>query len=161
MNNGYFKLEQNGRWLGIYALHALAFLVIGFAIGAIWPSAGMTRLMSGLQFGLSILVWGVFVRTVVVLHGTWAVNSFAHTFGYQNYDTGENSRNNWLVALLSHGEGWHNNHHADQRAASHGHRWWELDMSWWIIRGLESTGLIQNVVRPRCWGQPKNEAPAA
>ena len=128
----------------------------------LWPSEGMTPLMSGLQFGLSILVWGVFVRTVVVLHGTWAVNSFSHTFGYQNYQTGDSSRNNWLVALLSHGEGWHNNHHADQRAASHGHRWWELDMSWWIIRGLEWSGLIQGRGATAVLeAGAKTEAPAA
>ena len=149
----YLALERNALWLGIYIAHALAFLVLGFGVGYAWPAEGMTRWMSGLQFGLSVLVWGVFVRTVVVLHGTWAVNSLSHTFGYQNYATGEHSRNNWLVALLSHGEGWHNNHHADQRAASHGHRWWELDMSWWVISSLEKVGLVKNVVRPRCWAK--------
>lgn len=154
----YLSLERNSLWLGIYVLHALAFLAVGFAVGWIWPSEGMTPAMSGFQFGLSILVWGVIVRTVVVLHGTWAVNSFAHTFGYQNYETGDCSRNNWLVALLAHGEGWHNNHHADQRAASHGHRRWEFDMSWWIIRGLERVGLIKDVVRPRCWNQDADAA---
>ena len=65
--------------------------------------------------------------------------------------TASSRRNNWLVALLAHGEGWHNNHHADQRAAAHGHRWWELDMSWWVIRGLEAIGLATDVVRPRSW----------
>ena len=99
------------------------------------------------------MVWGVFVRTVVVMHGTWAVNSVTHIWGYRNYETTDNSRNNFLVALLSHGEGWHNNHHADQRAASHGHRWWEFDMSWWIIRGLETIGLAKNVVRPKSWSE--------
>jgi stearoyl-CoA desaturase (delta-9 desaturase) len=149
----YLKLERNALWLGIYVLHALAFFAVGYTIGYVWPKAEMTANMSGLQFGSSLLVWGVFVRTVVVLHGTWAVNSLSHTFGYQNYQTGDSSRNNWLVALLSHGEGWHNNHHADQRAASHGHRWWELDMSWWVILTLEKLGLIKNVVRPRCWSE--------
>jgi stearoyl-CoA desaturase (delta-9 desaturase) len=57
-----------------------------------------------------------------------------------------------LVALLAHGEGWHNNHHADQRAAAHGHKWWEIDMSWRIIRFLEITGFFTDVVRPRTWG---------
>ena len=65
------------------------------------------------------------------LHVTWAVNSVAHMWGYRNYETRDNSRNNWLVAAVTFGEGWHNNHHADQRSAAHGHRWWELDPSWW------------------------------
>lgn len=145
----YLGLERNSLWLGIYVIHALLFLAVGFLAG--WALTG--TIGGAVQFGLSILVWGVFVRTVVVLHGTWAVNSVTHIWGYRNYPTTDNSRNNWLIALLSHGEGWHNNHHADQRAAAHGHQWWEFDMSWWIIRGLERIGLAQNVVRPRCWSE--------
>lgn len=141
----YLRLERNAFWLGVYVAHALLFLLAGFVVGC-W-GAGTTT--DGWLLGMSWLVWGVFVRTVFVLHGTWSVNSLSHTFGYQNYDTGDASRNNWLVALLSHGEGWHNNHHADQRSARHGHRWWDFDMSWWIIRGLEMTGLVWNVVRPK------------
>ena len=151
----YLRLERHSAWLGIYLLHALAFVVLGAAIG--W-FAGGTR-DEAARMAASMLVWGVVVRTVVVFHGTWIVNSLAHTWGYRNYETGDNSRNNWLVALLAHGEGWHNNHHADQRAASHGHRWWELDMSWWVIRGLESVGLVRDVVRPRCFHD--RHAPAA
>ena len=85
---------------------ALAGLV---TTGAGWPAP---------QFGLSLLVWGVFVRTVLVWHITWSVNSVTHLWGYRNYDTDENSRNNWLVALVTNGEGWHNNHHADPRSAA-------------------------------------------
>jgi fatty-acid desaturase len=70
-------------------------------------------------------------------------------FGYQNYKTHDDSTNNWLVALIAHGEGWHNNHHADPRSAAHGHRWWEFDMSYWVIRMLEAVGLARDVVRPR------------
>lgn len=143
----YLKLERHATWLGIYVLHALALGLAGFLGG--WISTGTVA--GGTQLGLSVLVWGVFVRTVLVMHGTWMVNSAAHTWGYRNYDTTDESRNNLFVALISHGEGWHNNHHADQRAASHGHHWWELDMSWWIIRGLEKVGIAKNVVRPRCW----------
>jgi stearoyl-CoA desaturase (delta-9 desaturase) len=143
----YLRLERHALWLGVYAMHALLFLVLGFLVG--WALTG--TLVGGLQLGLSILVWGVFVRTVFVLHGTWAVNSVTHIWGYRNYETSDNSRNNWFVALLAHGEGWHNNHHADQRAAAHGHRWWEFDMSWWVIRGLEKIGLARNIIRPRVW----------
>ncbi len=147
----YLKLERNSLWLGIYALHALAFLGLGFIGG--WLVSG--QFMEGVRIGLSLLIWGVFVRTVCVLHGTWAVNSITHVWGYRNYeDTGDNSRNSFLVALFSHGEGWHNNHHADQRAASHGHRWWEFDMSWHVIRCFERLGLATNVVKPRSWDPP-------
>lgn len=143
----YVALERRRTWFWVYVAHAALITAIGFAIG--WFSTG--TLAGAGQLAASMLVWGVFVRTVAVLHGTWAVNSVAHVWGYRNYETTDNSRNNWIVALLSHGEGWHNNHHADQRAAAHGHRWWELDMSWWVIRALEAVGLVRDVVRPRSW----------
>ncbi len=148
----YLRLEKRAilfpLWLIIYFGHALAFFAVGCAAG--YFVDGTTPL----RFGLSFFFWGVAIRTVAVLHGTWAVNSLSHMFGYQNYDTSDNSRNNWFVALISHGEGWHNNHHADQRAASHGHRLLELDYSWWMIRCLEMVGIAKDVVRPRRWKQP-------
>jgi len=98
--------------------------------------------------GWSWVLWGVAVRTVFVYHGTWFVNSASHTWGYRNYDTNDQSTNLWWVALLSFGEGWHNNHHGDQRAASHGRRWFELDMTYWTIRLLGLVGLARNIVRP-------------
>ena len=116
----YLRLERGSMWLFIYLVHAMLFFVGGFAYG--WLSTGDVNY--GIWFGSSIFLWGAIVRTVFVLNGTWAVNSVAHLWGYRNYDTTDNSRNNWLVALMSHGEGWHNNHHADQRSAMHGHRWW-------------------------------------
>ena len=105
-------------------------------------------MMEALQFGASLLVWGVFVRTVVVWHQTWAVNSVTHLWGYRNYATDEGSRNNVFVGILSNGEGWHNNHHADPRSAKHGHRWWEFDSTYLTIRALERLGLVWDVVRP-------------
>lgn len=153
----YLRLERNSLWLGVYVLHALAFLGLGFVVG--WLTTGSVD--RGTQLGLSWLVWGVLVRTVFVLHGTWAVNSITHIWGYRNYETSDNSRNNWLVAVMAHGEGWHNNHHADQRAASHGHRWWEFDMSWWVIRALEAVGLARNVVKPRCWSERVSDGSVA
>ncbi|MFO0422639.1 MAG: acyl-CoA desaturase [Planctomycetia bacterium] len=143
----YVALERRRTWFWVYVAHAALITAIGFAIG--WFSTG--TLAGAGRLAASMLVWGVFVRTVAVLHGTWAVNSVAHVWGSRNYETTDNSRNNWIVALLSHGEGWHNNHHADQRAAAHGHRWWEFDMSWWVIRALEAVGLVRDVVRPRSW----------
>ena len=99
--------------------------------------------------GLSVLVWGVFVRLVFVYHSTWLVNSAAHIWGYQSYDTGEGSRNNWWVALLTYGEGWHNNHHAYPYSAAHGLRWWEVDLTYAIIRMLAALGLADEIRLPR------------
>jgi fatty-acid desaturase len=98
--------------------------------------------------GLPFLVWGVFVRTVLVWHITWAVNSVAHRWGYRNYNTRDDSRNNFWVALLSFGEGWHNNHHAFPQSARHGLRRWEIDPAYLFIRLLERCGLAWKVRLP-------------
>lgn len=145
----YFRLERRENWLKIYLASMLVFFAAGFMVG--WPLSGTA--LSGVQFGASLMVWGVFVRTVLTWHITWSVNSVTHLWGYRNYDTSDNSRNNLLVGIWSNGEGWHNNHHADQRAAAHGHKWWELDVTWLTIRLLEKLGLATNIVRPKIWTQ--------
>src|SRR5262249_32797199 len=122
-----------------------AFLLAGALVGGLWS----WTLEGALQLGLSWLIWGLVVRTVVHLHATWAVNSVTHRWGYRSFNTQDDSRNNWLVAIVSNGEGWHNNHHAEPRCAAHGRRWWELDVSYLIIRAFESVGLVWDVVEPR------------
>lgn len=139
----YLWVERRLNWFWIYLAHAALFFLAGLAIG--WVRTGMV--MSGVQFGASLLVWGVVLRTVCVWHIAWSVNSIAHIWGYQNYETKDQSRNNWIVGLISNGEGWHNNHHWDQRCAMHGHKWWEFDVTWITIRFLEMIGLAKNVVR--------------
>jgi len=99
--------------------------------------------------GWSFVVWGMFVRTVFVYHGTWLVNSAAHLWGYQTYQTNEGSRNNWWVAVFSYGEGWHNNHHAYPYSAAHGLRWWEVDLTYAVIRLLALIRLADTVRLPR------------
>ena len=142
----YMKLQRRGLLpLWIYSAHAAVYYLVGLAAG--WAMTG--NWLGGVQFGLSLLVWGVLLRTVCVWHITWSVNSLSHLFGYRSYETGDDSRNNWFVAFLSSGEGWHNNHHIDPASASNAHRWWELDGMWLIIRGLEMVGLATDVVRPR------------
>ena len=133
----------------------LLYPLILFGSWGVFFSAGLlVQLLAGkplaeaAQFGASLVVWGVFVRTVVVWHITWSVNSLAHVFGYRNYDTSDDSRNNWFVALVAVGEGWHNNHHADARSARHGHRWFEIDLTFSIVQLLERIGLATEVVRP-------------
>jgi fatty-acid desaturase len=98
--------------------------------------------------GLSWLVWGVFVRTSLVYHATWLVNSATHRWGYRSHDTGDDSTNLWWVALVSLGEGWHNNHHAWPRSARHGLRWWEIDVTYYLIRLLGSAGLATHIHVP-------------
>jgi fatty-acid desaturase len=105
----------------------------------------------GLLFfgGWSLMLWGTVLRVTVGLHATWLVNSATHLWGSRRFPTSDNSRNNWWVALLTWGEGWHNNHHAHPRAARHGIRWYEIDMSWWGIRFLQLIRLAKSVRLPR------------
>lgn len=95
--------------------------------------------------GWSFVVWGIFLRLVLVFHSTWFVNSATHKFGYKTYDSGDNSRNCWWVALVTYGEGWHNNHHAYQYSARHGLQWWEIDITWMTIQLLQALGLATKV----------------
>ncbi len=123
---GYLFLPSHFLMAGVLAL-------AGYAYGGWWMVA-------------SFLVWGMFVRLVFVLHSTWFVNSASHKWGYRNYETKDDSRNNWWVAVITYGEGWHNNHHAQQRSAAHGHRWWEIDVTFATIRLMQWCGLAWDVV---------------
>jgi stearoyl-CoA desaturase (delta-9 desaturase) len=98
-------------------------------------------LIGGWQF----VLWGIFVRLVLVYHSTWLVNSATHKFGYRTYDVGDRSTNCWWVALLTYGEGWHNNHHAFQYSARHGLKWYEVDLTWGMIWLLQQLGLATKV----------------
>ncbi|XP_062089868.1 palmitoyl-monogalactosyldiacylglycerol delta-7 desaturase, chloroplastic-like [Humulus lupulus] len=98
--------------------------------------------------GFPFLVWGMGVRVIWVYHITWLVNSACHVWGMQAWKTGDLSRNNWWVALLAFGEGWHNNHHAFEYSARHGLEWWQLDMTWYVVRLLQALGLATEVKLP-------------
>lgn len=142
----YMRLETQPLRQFIYAFGQVpCFFVLGFALSFLFSA----ELSAALQLGLSAVVWGVLVRIVAVWHITWSVNSLSHVFGYRNYETGEDSRNNWYVALLAAGEGWHNNHHEDQAAATVQHRWWELDLSYYEIKLLALLGLATDIIPPR------------
>ena len=95
--------------------------------------------------GIPYVLWGVFFRTVFGLHGTWLVNSATHLWGSRRFQTRDDSTNNWWVALLSFGEGWHNNHHAHPVSARHGLAWYELDINWIGIKTLEKLGLAWDI----------------
>lgn len=117
------------RWLAIPLQFALGGLL--FALGG-WP----------------FVVWGIFARLVVSYHSTWLVNSAAHMLGYRSFRTADRSTNCWWVALMSFGEGWHNNHHAFPFSARHGLRWFEIDMTWWHVRLLAFLRLADRIKIP-------------
>ncbi len=99
--------------------------------------------------GWSFVIYGVFLRAVILWHTTWLINSASHIAGYRSFnETGDNSRNLWWTALLTYGEGWHNNHHAHPNVAPAGRTWWEIDTTWWVIQGLQKLGLAKKVVMP-------------
>ena len=87
-------------------------------------------------------MWGFFISTVVLLHGTLAINSLAHAFGTRRFATRDDSRNNLILAVLTLGEGWHNNHHRFMSAARQGFYWWEFDASYYLLKVLSWSGLI-------------------
>lgn len=95
--------------------------------------------------GWPALLWGVFFRVTLGLHATWLVNSATHKWGTRRFDTADDSTNSWWVALLTFGEGWHNNHHAFPRAARHGLKWYEIDVNWYGIRVLRWLGLVKGL----------------
>lgn len=98
--------------------------------------------------GIGTALWAVFMRLFIGYHSTWLVNSAAHKFGYRTYETNEDSKNCWWVAVLTFGEGWHNNHHHDQKAARAGRKAWELDPTYAIIRTLQALRLVWDVQQP-------------
>jgi stearoyl-CoA desaturase (delta-9 desaturase) len=123
----------------LYLLWVVATLGIPFAVGyAIGGWAG----------GIEGLLWGGLVRIFLYQHATFSVNSICHMYGRRDYRSRDESRNNWLVALLVFGEGWHNNHHAFPASARHGLHRFQIDVSWWVIRGLEKVRLVSNVRLP-------------
>ncbi len=99
--------------------------------------------------GMSWLIWGGFLRTILVLHATWLVNSATHVWGYRTHETRDDSTNLWWVAIITYGEGWHNNHHAYQTSARHGIDWWEVDMTYIAIKLLSYVGLVHSVKLPK------------
>ena len=95
--------------------------------------------------GWPMVFWGIFLRVVCGWHASWLVNSIAHRWGYRRFETRDNSTNVWWVALITFGEGWHNNHHAHPASARHGLAWYEIDLSWWCIRALQLVGLAKEI----------------
>jgi sn-2 palmitoyl-lipid 9-desaturase len=118
------------RWLNRYGL------LLQIPLGVLLYALG----------GWSFVIYGVFVRAVVLWHSTWLINSASHLRGYRTFNVDDGSRNLWWAAVLTYGEGWHNNHHAHPRIAKAGQRWWEVDMTWWAIQTLKVFGLAKKIV---------------
>ena len=143
LRDGFYRfIERHVVWI------TLAQSLIYYGVGLLIALALGDSPMAAVQFGASIWLWGVVVRTVIVWHVTWTVNSLAHVFGYQNYDTGDQSRNNVLVAILASGEGWHNNHHAEPNCACNQRYWWEIDLTYLLLRLFVLVGLAWDVQMP-------------
>jgi stearoyl-CoA desaturase (delta-9 desaturase) len=98
--------------------------------------------------GWGWLVWGFFVSTVLLWHGSFLVNSLAHVFGRRRYPTPDDSRNSFLMALLTLGEGWHNNHHHYMASARQGFFWWEIDVTYYLLKLLAWCGLVWELREP-------------
>jgi stearoyl-CoA desaturase (delta-9 desaturase) len=127
-----------------YSVPPIILAVAMFALGA-----ALERYAPGLgTSGFQMLVWGFFVSTVVLYHGTFTVNSFAHIFGRRRFETSDNSRNNFLVALITLGEGWHNNHHYYPASERQGFYWWEIDVSHYTLRVLSWLGVVWDLRTP-------------
>jgi stearoyl-CoA desaturase (delta-9 desaturase) len=104
--------------------------------GLVLPAIALNIAKLELQSLLLSVYWVGLIRIAVTHQATWMVNSVCHLWGYRNYSTTDRSRNNWLVAILTLGEGWHNNHHANPRNVRHGQKWWEIDPTYLAIRVL-------------------------
>jgi stearoyl-CoA desaturase (delta-9 desaturase) len=131
------KIDDFARYPELMWLHRFE-LVPAVALG----------LICFLVAGWSGLVVGFFWSTVLVYHATFCINSLAHVHGRKRYVTGDDSRNNWLLAVFTMGEGWHNNHHACQSSVRQGFKWWEIDGTFYILKALSLTGLVWDLKSP-------------
>ena len=134
--------DQFYRWLNSY--HWVPLTTVGLILLAVG--------------GWSMVLWGIFLRVVVGLHGTWLVNSATHMWGSRRFDTRDDSRNSWWVALLTFGEGWHNNHHAHPVSARHGLAWYEFDITWITLKVLAAIGVVRDVKVAKIRRMPVEEA---
>lgn len=119
----------------------LLLIILLYGVGEFLKSSYPALATSGLQ----LVAWGFFVSTTILLHATCSINSVAHLFGYRRYDTPDNSRNNPVLALLTFGEGWHNNHHKYSWCARQGFAWWEVDITYSVLFLFSKCGLIHDL----------------
>ena len=121
-------------------LYATFMFGLGYLLNALFPSLGTSH--------WQMLIWGYFISTVILAHITFFINSLAHVFGKREYETGDDSRNNFLLAILTLGEGWHNNHHCYPGSVKQGFKWWQIDISFYLIKMMEKMGLVWDLKYP-------------
>src|SRR6266568_3065784 len=131
----------------VYCRHLLKDPIVMFVSRTFLLWVALSLLIPFAIGGWHGLLWAGLVRIFLAHHVTWSVNSVCHTFGKREFETNDQSRNEWVVGLLAMGEGWHNNHHAFPRSAFHGLHWWQFDLSGYIVIILERFGLIDDVYR--------------
>jgi len=132
-------LQRN--YAALIAGQALAIFLFGVVLNYLFPSLGTS--------GLQMLVWGFFISTVLLWHSTFMVNSVCHRWGGRPYEAGDDSTNNLIVGILTMGEGWHNNHHKFAYSARHGLRWYQIDVTWYLLRLLAMLGVVSDLKLPR------------
>jgi len=118
-------------------LLGVGMLLFGNALAHYWPELGTS--------GPQMLVWGFFISTVLLFHGTCTINSLSHVYGKKRFNTTDDSKNNFFLALVTFGEGWHNNHHRYPGSVRQGFYWWEVDMTYYILRAMAAVGLIYDL----------------
>ncbi|MFN8615413.1 MAG: acyl-CoA desaturase [Vampirovibrionales bacterium] len=127
-------------WLGALVL-----------VTGLWFLGQWLQAVNGSTNGLQLVVWGFFISTVVLFHATCTINSLSHVWGTQRFNTGDTSRNNAVLAFLTMGEGWHNNHHGYPGSARQGFYWWEIDATYYVLKLLSWVGIVQNLRPVPVW----------
>lgn len=148
------KLVNRFDWVPFLGLGVFTYL-LGMVLNAYYPALGTN--------GLQMLVWGFFISTVVLYHATYTINSLAHRFGRRRFQTNDDSRNNLALAIITLGEGWHNNHHHYPASARQGFYWWEIDITYYVLKLFSFTGVIWNLkpVANRALNRNRIDRPAA
>ena len=122
---------------------AVILFLFGTWLGSAYPNLGTN--------GWQMLVWGFVISTVALWHGTFTINSLSHLFGSRRFQTSDHSRNNFILAIITLGEGWHNNHHKYCSSTRQGFRWWEIDVTYYLLRGLQLFGIIWDIRPVPAW----------
>jgi stearoyl-CoA desaturase (Delta-9 desaturase) len=142
-----FGVGLNSADPNMYCPHLVKDPIVIFTCRTYWLWVALGFAIPFVSGGWIGLLWSGLVRTFLIHHVTWSVNSVCHVFGKREFNTNDQSHNEWAVGLLAFGEGWHNNHHAFPRSAFHGLHWWQFDLNGYIIWTLERLGLVKNVYR--------------
>lgn len=139
--NKFPELRFIDRFDILFPLMLIVFLyLLGSILNIFYPGLNTN--------GWQLVTWGYFISTVLLAHVTFCINSLAHVYGSRVYETGDNSRNNFILAILTLGEGWHNNHHCSPGSVKQGFKWWQIDLSYYVLKAMEKLGLVWDLKYP-------------